>query len=238
LNWWSSSAVSPPLQTQSSIAHSSEGLPNGGSSHAEAPLVSQGAWSSGHTTMADILKFKAKPPLPTAGVQSPGPGPASSSSPVVTPATVQHPVGYSLKMSPITSSLSSGFQSSSTDPVLPPLLDPHTQGAQRVIKQDIGAAQSQWPIGDWSVNSLEMELRPVPTTPPQASVKQIDIPAPAAASSTLETDLEAKAIRPTTISPILMDNFRSGQAATVSLAGTQFVLGRSQVIGYPFYPSQ
>jgi hypothetical protein len=183
--------------------------------------------------MADILKFKAKPPLPTAGVQSPGPGPASSSSPVVAPATVQHPVGYSLEMSPTTSSLSSGFQSSSTDPVLPPLLDPHTQG---VIKQDLGAVQIQWPIGDWSVNSLETEVRPVPTTPPQASVKQIDIPAPAAASSTLETDLEAKAIRPTTISPILMDNFPSGQAATVSLAGTQLVLGRSQVIGYPFYP--
>jgi hypothetical protein len=184
--------------------------------------------------MADILKFKAKPPLPTAGVQSPGPGPASSSSPVVAPATVQHPVGYSLKMSPITSSLSSGFQSSSTDPVLPPSRDPHTQGAQGVIKQDIGAVQIQWP----TVNSLEMEVRPVPTTPPQASVKQIDIPAPAAASSTLETDLEAKAIRPTTISPILMDNFQSGQAATVSLAGTQLVLGRSQVIGYLFYPSQ
>ncbi|KAH9571678.1 hypothetical protein CY35_02G106400 [Sphagnum magellanicum] len=216
------SAVSPPLQTQSSITHSSEGLPNGGSSHAEAPLVSQGAWSSGHTTMADILKFKAKPPLPTAGVQSPGPGPASSSSPVVAPATVQHPVGYSLEMSPTTSSLSSGFQSSSTDPVLPPLLDPHTQG---VIKQDLGAVQIQWPIGDWSVNSLETEVRPVPTTPPQASVKQIDIPAPAAASSTLETDLEAKAIRPTTISPILMDNFPSGQAATVSLAETANDLG-------------
>jgi hypothetical protein len=186
--------------------------------------------------MADILKFKAKPPLPTAGVQSQGPGPASSSSPVVAPATVQHPVGYSLEMSPISSSLSSGFQSSSTDPVFPPLLDPHTQGAQGVIKQDIGAVRIQQPIGDWSVNSLEMEVRPVPTTPPQASVKQIDIPAPAAASSTLETDLEA--IRPTTISPIFMDNFRSGQAATVSLAGNQLVLGRRQVIGYPFHPSQ
>ncbi|CAN5971315.1 unnamed protein product [Sphagnum jensenii] len=204
------------LQAESSINDRSEGLPNGNSSYAQPPPVSQAAWDKGHTTMADILKSEATlPPLPV-GVQSPtptpnsglaletasdpAPGSASPPRPATGTTPVQQPVGYSVEMPLMTLAQSSGFYSSSTDSVSHPLLVPHTQGAQGGFKQGIGKVGAQQSIGDQPFNSLTMEVSPVSTSLSQASVAPTVVAQPAAASSSLDTDVEAKATGPTSLS--------------------------------------
>jgi hypothetical protein len=269
LKLWSSSVVPASLQAESSINDRSEGLPNGNSSYAQPPPVSQAAWDKGHTTMADILKSEATlPPLPV-GVQSPtptpnsglaletasdpAPGSASPPRPATGTTPVQQPVGYSVEMPLMTLAQSSGFYSSSTDSVSHPLLVPHTQGAQGGFKQGIGKVGAQQSIGDQPFNSLTMEVSPVSTSLSQASVAPTVVAQPAAASSSLDTDVEAKATGPTSLSvsvpPQLTDDVPHDEGVTfkarspvlqtgVSQEDSSLVPIGSQSNGRPLHPSQ
>jgi hypothetical protein len=266
LNLWSSSVVPASLQAESSINDRSEGLPNGHSSYAQPPPVSQAAWDKGHTTVVDILKSEATLPPPPVGVQSPtptlnsGPAPETASDPAPgsasppRPATgttpVQQPVGYSVEMPLMSLAQSSGFYSSSTDSVLHPLLDPHTQGG---FKQGIGKVGARQSIGDQPFKSLTMEVSPVSTSLSQASVAPTVVAQPAAASSSLDTDVEAKATGPTSLSfsvpPQLTDDVPHDEGVTfkarspvlqtgVSQEDSSLVPSGSQSNGRPLRPSQ
>ncbi|KAH8962528.1 hypothetical protein BDL97_05G106300 [Sphagnum fallax] len=264
-----SSVVPASLQAESSINDRSEGLPNGNSSYAQPPPVSQAAWDKGHTTMVDILKSEATlPPLPVV-VQSPtptpnsglaletasdpAPGSASPPRPATGTTPVQQPVGYSVEMPLMTLAQSSGFYSSSTDSVIHPLLVPHTQGAQGGFKQGIGKVGAQQSIGDQPFNSLTMEVSPVSTSLSQASVAPTVVAQPAAASSSLDTDVEAKATGPTSLSvsvpPQLTDDVPHDEGVTfkarspvlqtgVSQEDSSLVPVGSQSNGRPLHPSQ
>ncbi len=215
--------------------------------------------------MADILKSEATLPPPPVGVQSPtptlnsgpAPDPAPGSASPPRPATgttpVQQPVGYSVEMPLMTLAQSSGFYSSSTDSVLHPLLDPHTQGAQGGFKQGIGKVGAQQSIGDQPFKSLTMEVSPVSTSLSPASVAPTGVAQPAAALSSLDTDVEAKATRPTSLSvsvpPQLTDDVPHDEGVTfkarspvlqtgVSQEDSSLVPSGSQSNGRPLHPSQ
>jgi hypothetical protein len=148
---------------------------------------------------------------------------------------------------------SSGFYSSSTDSVSHPLLVPHTQGAQGGFKQGIGKVGAQQSIGDQPFNSLTMEVSPVSTSLSQASVAPTVVAQPAAASSSLDTDVEAKATGPTSLSvsvpPQLTDDVPHDEGVTfkarspvlqtgVSQEDSSLVPIGSQSNGRPLHPSQ
>lgn len=115
-------------------------LTNGTSLYVRSSPGPQGSWGSGHVTRAEILKSNGAPPLPPVLPQAP-------SAPLPPPSL--QPPAYS-QAAPLASSPSSGFYSSSDDPVLHPSLDPRVTG--------VGALGTQRPIGDRQPSSICIDI--------------------------------------------------------------------------------
>ncbi|KAH9567738.1 hypothetical protein CY35_03G040700 [Sphagnum magellanicum] len=190
-------SLSTPAQTQMSTAGKSGNTLSGSSIHTFSPPVLQGAWGSGHGTMADILRSSGTPPI------QPAPAQASPSPAVSQPFAVRHEPP----------SEQSEFHSSSTDPVLPPLLDSQTLGAQDAIKHYVGTGGNQRPVGDHLSSSVSVDAGPVVRSfPPQV-----------ATPTGVETDLEAQVTRtpspPPPASLPLMQNLPAEEAVAVEDGG-------------------
>jgi hypothetical protein len=147
--------------------------------------------------MADILRSSGTPPIQPAPAQA-SPSPAASQ-----PFAICHEPP----------SEQSEFYSSSTDPVLPPLLDSQTLGAQDAIKHYVGTGGNQRPVGDHLSSSVSVDAGPVVRSfPPQV-----------ATPTGVETDLEAQVTRtpspPPPASLPLMQNLPAEEAVAVEDGG-------------------
>jgi hypothetical protein len=229
-------AASTPAQTLPSTAAKSGSTLSGSSIDTFSPPVLQGAWGSGHGTVADILRSSG---MPTSQ-------PARSHASLA--ASVSQPYLPDAHLEP--SSEQSDFHSSSADPVLPQLLASQALGAQDAIKRDLGTVGNQRAVGDRPSGSFSVDVGPgVASLQPQVA------PATGIPSSP-ETDLEAQVIRPPSPShsvslpstqdqpaeeAVALDDGGSNESQSQQTGGIGSSgpgLGGSQFNGRPMYPSQ
>ncbi|XP_024396875.1 uncharacterized protein [Physcomitrium patens] len=223
-------AVSVPTSTASS-GSSGGSAANGSSGYVKPAPGPQGAWASGHGTMADLLKARAAPPSSTPSSQSP------STSPSI-PAAVAP--SYPAAAAPASSSEASEFYSSSTDPVLDSFVDSVPAGSQNVI----GAVGNQRLIGDRFVSLTPAELS-LDSSAASSSTQTSAVPAAVGSGETEVEEVEARAASPAAAStPASSSQDTSPEKADVSVEvgnsqthGSKSVLGGSQFDGRPLYGS-
>ncbi|KAG0559018.1 hypothetical protein M758_10G069800 [Ceratodon purpureus] len=234
-------AAAPQAQPSSAGSGGFPGVANGSSGYVRPAPAPQGAWASGHTTMADILKAQVAPApsfqAPSATLPSPGfPGAQASVS-----------ASYPEAAPSAESSDASEFYSSSADPVLHSSVDSRGGSAQGAI----GTVGNQRPIGDRpvSTSSAEMSLGTSAAAAQPVSSEPSSVPATAAAESRdAEAQVEvAAAARPASpvsvISPVSSEDLSAeeagasadGGSAQAQQAGGRSVLGGSQYNGQPLY---
>jgi hypothetical protein len=230
-----SGTTSTLAQSQTSTAEKA-GSTVGSSMRTFSPPILQGAWGSGHGTMADILRASGTPPIQPAPAQGP---PAPSVSQPYVPANHLEPRAEQ-----------SEFHSSSIDPVLPQLLDSLTLGAQDTTKHDVETVGNQVTGGDHPSSSFSGDVSPI------MAALLPRVTTPTGVSSSPETDLEAQVIgtpsppHPVSLAsmqdlpadePIAVEDrgpieIQSQQTGGLGSSGTG--LGGSQFNGRPTFPSQ
>ncbi|KAG6550044.1 hypothetical protein Mapa_008558 [Marchantia paleacea] len=238
------SSAAPASTTASATGHQNGS--SGFSRPASVPQSTWGASSSGHATMADIVKANGAPPPPSV----PPPAAPPATAPVGTSLSSSVPQLYTSSPPSATPSVSSGVYSSSTDPVLHPSLDPRATGTPGAIKREVGTVGSTRPKPDWPTSSLILDATAASTVPSQSlqPISQASIP-PSVAAPSLE--LENQVARPSSpppasvSPPIHQDRPASHPSSVDTSAGTQPRQGasapssaapgsRSVVVGGPF----
>ncbi|KAL2630285.1 hypothetical protein R1flu_014971 [Riccia fluitans] len=229
-----------PAAAPASTTSGSTGHPNGSTGFSRPASVSQSTWgasSSGHATMADIVKANGAPPAP------PVPLPAAplSTPPVGNPlsSTVQQP--FTSSNTNATPSVSSGVYSSSTDPVLHPSLDPRATGTPGAIKREVGTVGSTRPKQDWPSGSLNIDSTsgtsiPSQSLPSSVAAPSLDIdnqvarPSSPPASASPPVSQERPVSHAISVEPSVGAQPRQGSSSSPNAAsGT-----RSVVVGGPF----
>ncbi|XP_024384604.1 uncharacterized protein [Physcomitrium patens] len=235
-------AAAAPVQAPSPASSSSGGAVNGSSGFVRPARPPQGAWASGHGTMADLLKARAAPPPPPSSFQSPATSPAV---PVVqTALSPSYPAAVAPVAASEPSPESSGFYSSSADPVLHTSVDLRVVGGQSAI----GAVGNQRPIGDRPVSSSNAEAA-IDSSAASPSAQASSVPE-SEGSGDLETDMEreletarppsppaATASAPSSRDVSVDEAAVSMEAGNSQGHGSMSVLGGSQFNGRPLYGS-
>lgn len=168
--------------------------------------------------MADIVKANGAPVQPS-GLTTP-PATNSTAAPVSTSAS--QPYGITATVS---TPVSSGIYSSSTDPVLHPSLDPRSTGSSGAIKREIGTVGNQRTKGDWSSSSLTIDSLSTPSI--TSAALQTTQPSTSSSVAVVGSDRDVKVTRPSSpsisvASPILQDRPTSHHIAdTSSSVGAQ-----------------
>lgn len=229
-----------PAQALNAGSGSSAGAANGISGNVRPSPAPQGAWASGHSTMADLLKGRAAHPPPPSSFQAP---PTPPIVPAVQAAvTPSYPAAAAPAAASISSPESSEFCSSTADPVLLTSIDSQALDAKVAIR----SVGNQLPIGDQPVSSTETEvtINSIAASPSaQASVNPADIE-----PGHLETEVEVVGARPSSPSaaaataPSNPDAIVDEAALRMEAGNSQghasiSVLGGSQFNGRPLYGS-
>ena len=233
-------AAAAQAEVLSSGSGSFQGVANGSSGYVRPGPVPQGAWASGHGTMADILKARAAPPAsfqaPSAVLPSPSLGSVQGS---VSPS-------YAEAAPSAESSDASEFYSSSADPVLHSSVDSRSGSGQGAI----GTVGNQRPIGDrpLSTASVDMSLGTGSAAAEAVSAEPSSVPAASSESRDAEAQVEVgveRAASPVSvISPVSSEELSAVEEAVANTdggsgeahqAGGRNVLGGSQYSGQPLY---
>ncbi|KAL3688114.1 hypothetical protein R1sor_014423 [Riccia sorocarpa] len=184
----SGASVSAPASTTSGAT----GHPNGSTGFARPASVSQTTWgasSSGHATMADIVKANGAPAAPPVAPPAAPP----STTPIGSPLSSSLQQPFTASTTTAAPSVSSGVYSSSTDPVLHPSLDPRATGTAGAIKREVGTVGSTRPKQDWPSGSHMDSTSGTSVSSQSLQMPQASIPASVAAPS---LDLESQVARP------------------------------------------
>ena len=233
-------AAAPQAQAPTTGSKRLSGVANGGSVYVRPAPAPQGAWASGHSTMADILKARsASPPsfqAPSAGLPSDGfPATQASVSPLHLVATPS-----------VESSDASDFHSSSIEPVLHSSVVSRSGGTHG----GSGMMGNQRSIGDWpvSTSSVEMSLGLGAAVAQPVSAEPSAVPAAgAAAIESRDAEVQVAATRSpspvSVVSPVCSEDLSAeearastnGVSAQVQQAGGRSALGGNQHNGQPFY---
>lgn len=232
-----------PVQVSSAGNISSAGAASGSNGQVRPSLTPQGAWASGHGTIADLLKARAVPPPPPVNLQASAASPAVPAVELVV--TESYPAA-SATVASVSSPESSEFCSSTPDPVLQTSADSWAMGA----KSAVGSVGNQRPIGDqpvsWTGADAEVSLDSIAASP---SAQASAIPA-AIESGNLEVEVEMElaAARPSShppaAAPAPSSRDASADNAAVSMEagtsqghGSMSALGGNQLNKRPLYVS-